>query len=140
MSVSLYKPTLVFEEEEKNALINTIKRKFGVIKFEDESMPEPYSEITPDEYGTLLCDDYIDELLEHAHFVINGKSAWVRIIWRSGVGLATAKVFDPEKRLWSVKFYRIGCQHEFESKRFSACIVDHTCKKCGYTYTRDSSD
>lgn len=42
---------------------------------------------------------------------------------------------------WVPRFFRFkaGCDHEYESEKLGNCYHRYTCKKCGHSYTIDSS-
>lgn len=152
----LYKSVMVEDKAEKRDIIS---KWFWLKSYGNyNTMPQPYKEITEDEYihKTMSYSPKYSEYRQ-VRGLLPDRMMSCHIHWYSGFGIA---IVHPNR--WGMKdgkihweertlYYLIGCDHkmvELSQKQcrergithFGMCWHVYECAHCGYTKAEDSSD
>jgi|WetSurSiteA1Bulk_404760.scaffolds.fasta_scaffold116627_1 hypothetical protein len=139
-------------EVEQNRFLESIEwlKSFGGFN----TMPEPYEEITEDEYFKKM-NNYSPDFVEYRQVLFkNDKlNEWlnkyyqgIHIYWFHDEALAFVHDYWGKKTY----FFRIGCNHEYRElgsqecrergiTHWGNCWHVYECKKCGHSMAQDSS-
>ena len=127
--------------QEKDVKIPTVARP-GYNK-----LPEPYHEISEDEFFKRMAH-FSADYKEFAQIALPGETSvrncntW----WFSDGGFLQAfpmqwgLIGGKFKYTEKSRYFRLGCEHDFDRVNVGNCLNSYTCKKCGYSETIDSSD
>lgn len=96
--------------------------------------PTPYRESTAAEFWRIMTL-YTPEFIDYNQIAINGRTEEVRFYYFPTCAFAVSDIGKGD-----IKYWKIGCEHEWEEETVGHCLHKFTCKKCGFVMTQDSSD
>jgi hypothetical protein len=109
-------------------------------------LPEPLEEITADDFAAALGGGYTPTHMESRNVKMpdfkpedrfENPTFHATIFWFYGYGVAMVRhVYGKD----CIRYYRLGCKHDYKTVESRMCYWRGTCKKCGHTSAIDSSD
>jgi hypothetical protein len=100
-------------------------------------IPEPLEYITTKEYFNNI-NTYATEYEDSKQIFEEGKGHIkdLHIQYKHDYGWGYEKDYRNNK----IRFFRVGCKHDYDVKNIGKCLNEYTCKKCGFKQEIDSSD